>query len=145
MAFKYSTGFKNAILDTGSVKGTFDGGSITVYAGTVPADADAAHSGNTALVTFTVASTGLLLASSASGGSISKSSSQTWSGTAGATSTATFFRYTQSGDTGASSSTAKRIQGTVGTAGADMNLSSVSINSGTTYTLDYFALSFLDS
>lgn len=146
--FKYSTGFRNAVLDTGSVKGTFDGGFLKVYSAptAVPASADAAIGDAVLLVTFSdnAGAGGLNLATAAASGSIAKLSSQTWKGTAAATGTAAFFRYVQTGDTGALSTTAKRIQGTVGVAGADMNLSSTSITSGASYTLDYFAMTFLD-
>jgi hypothetical protein len=49
----------------------------------------------------------------------------------------------QTGDTGAFSTTDKRIQGTVGTAGADMNLANSSITDEQEYTLDFFSLTFL--
>lgn len=148
MAFKYSTGFKKAVCDTASVKGTFDGGFIKVYSAptTLPADADAALPGDSVLLcTYSDngGGGGLTLAAAAVGGTIGKLSTQTWKTTAGATGTPAFFRYVQSGDTGASSTTEKRIQGLVGTAGADMNLSSATITSGQEYTLDFFSITFL--
>lgn len=147
--FKYSTGFRNALLDTGSVKGTFDGGFIKLYSAPTgaPATADAALPGDAVLLcTFSdnAGSGGLTLAAAAASGSISKLASQVWRGVAAATGTAAFFRYVQTGDTGASSTTAKRIQGTVDVAGADMNLSNTSITASTSYTLDFFALTFLE-
>jgi hypothetical protein len=150
MAFKYSTGFKKAICDTGSVKATFDGGFIKVYSAPTapPVDADAALPADSVLlVTYSVdgVGTGLTLAAAAVGGTIEKNASETWKGTGAAAtpSTPAFFRYMQTGDTGALSTTAKRIQGLIGTSGADMNLSSMTITSGSEYTLDYFSLTFL--
>ena len=148
MAFKYSTGFKKAICDTASVKGTFDGGFIKVYSAPTepPEDADAAlPSDSVLLLTFSdnAGAGGLNLAAAAVGGAISKLSTQTWKGVAAATGTPAFFRYVQTGDTGAFSTTDKRIQGTVGTAGADMNLANSSITDEQEYTLDFFSLTFL--
>ena len=146
MALEFSTGFKDAVLDTGSFKSTFDDGYIRIYDGTPPADADAALAGNTVLVTYSDndqgigAGQGLDLEASAANGSISKAAAQTWKGTAAATSTATFFRYIQSADTGALSTTEIRIQGTVGGAGADLFVSSTTFTSAVEYTLDLFSI-----
>lgn len=148
MAFKYSTGFKNAVLDTGSVKGTFDGGLIKLYSAptSVPTSADDALPGDSVLLnTYTVnddGATGLTLDTAAADGVIEKTASESWQGTAVANGTAAFFRYEQSGDAGAASTTAQRIQGTVGSGGADMFLASTTITSGQLYNLDYFSLTF---
>lgn len=147
MAFKYSTGFKNAVCDTGSVKDTFDGGFIKVYSAptAIPATADAAlPSDSVLLCTFSDASgaEGLYLAAASVAGTISKLSTQVWSGEAAATGTPAFFRYEQTGDSGALSTTEKRIQGNIGVTGADMNLASLTMTDGVTYTLDFFSLTF---
>jgi hypothetical protein len=147
--FKYSTGFKNAVLDTGSVKGVFDGGFINVYSAptAVPLTADAALPSDAVLLaTYSDngGSSGLTLESAAVSGSIAKTSTQVWKATAIASGTAAFFRYWRTGDTGALSTTDKRIQGTVAVAGADMNLASTTLTLGNAYTLDFFALSFLE-
>lgn len=149
--FKYSTGFKDACLDTGSVKSEFENMVIKYYDGPVPAasataasPADAAETG-TLLCTITgPAAANLDLAAAAAGGSIEKLSSQVWSGTAVADGTATHFRAETSSDTQAESATEKRIQGTIGTTGGyDMQMSSATIVDGDTYTIDYFTLEFL--
>lgn len=147
MALIFSTGFKNEVLDTGSVKTTFDDGYIDVYAGTVPADADAALGGATLLVTYSDngaaegAGNGLDLDTAAAGGAIGKAPAQVWKGNAAATGTASFFRYRQTGDGGLLSTTDVRIQGTVGGGGADLFVTSTSFSSGVDYTLDAFSLS----
>ena len=147
MALNYSTGFKNAVLDTGSVKGTFDDGFITIYSGTIPADADASIGAAVALVTYSDAGaapaggTGLDLEATAVAGAIAKAAAQVWSGTAGNTGTAAFFRYEQLADTGAASTTEIRIQGTVGGGGADLFVTSTTFTSAISYTLDMFSLS----
>jgi hypothetical protein len=144
MALKFSTGFRDALLDTNDLKTLFDGGFIKVYSGTVPANADAARSGATELVMYTVdddGTTGLDLDTAAASGAIAKAPAQTWSGTAGASGTATFWRYEQTGDTGNASTTELRIQGTIGGAGADLFVSSTTFSSATLYTIDFFSLS----
>jgi len=140
MALSFSTGLKNAILDGDSLKGTLALGFLKIYAGTVPATANDALSGATLLCTISVNSsgTGLSLGTAASG-AIQKAA-EVWSGVNAATGTATFYRFVTPSDTGASSTTEERIQGTVGLAGADLNLTSVSLTSGLTQEIDYFAI-----
>lgn len=83
----------------------------------------------------TSAATGTLLASitfpsspwAASSGN-SKATQNTFSATAGAGGTAGYFRIKNAGDT-------KRIDGTCGTSGADLNLSTTTIASGNTVTI----------
>jgi hypothetical protein len=142
MALKLSTGLRNKLLDTGSLKSTFAAGFIKIYAGTVPADADSSIGSATLLCTISVSSsgTGINFATSASGGSISKASGETWSGVNAATGTATFYRHVAVGDDGTSSTTQARMQGLVGTAGAELNLTSVSLNSGATQAIDYYTV-----
>lgn len=143
MALKFSTGLRNDILDTGDLVTLFDG-TIKVYAGTVPADADASLGAATELVEYTVGGDGvteLSLDTTASGGAIGKAPAETWQGDAGATGVATFWRFETSGDTGGASASELRIQGTIGGAGADLFVQSTTFTSGQTYTLDYFSIS----
>jgi len=105
MAFKFSTGFKNAVLVTGSVSGTLTDGFINIYAGDVPADANASIGAATLLCTISDNGgvDGLDFEAAAVDGVLSKLSSQTWKGENAATGTAAFFRYVMTGDTGGSS------------------------------------------
>lgn len=148
MSLSYSTGFKNKLLDTESLKSIFDDGYIKIYAASAtPADADAALVGETLLCTYSDnnqgvgAGQGLDLEAAAISGAIAKAAGQTWSGTAGATGTALFWRYEQSTDTGGASTTEERIQGTIGGAGADLLVQSLTFTNTTLYTLDFFSLS----
>lgn len=142
MALKLSTGLRNQLLGTNPLRTIFNLGFVEVYAGTVPADADAAIGGATLLCRYSNnnTTTGLTFAASASGGSITKNLSETWSKAAAGTGTATFWRLVGASDTGVLSTTEPRIQGTVGLAGADLNLSSLSFTATTVYTLDEFAV-----
>jgi len=144
---KFSTGLRTAMLGTADLK-TKMGASMLmkIYSGTVPADADAASGeGTTAtvlcLVSDASSGTGLTLDTPA-GGSVSKLSSQVWSGVNLATGTATFFRLYASGDGGAISTTDARVQGTVSATNGDMLVSNTLFDHdpATTFTLNYFSV-----
>lgn len=142
MAFKFSTGLRNGMLGTSGFKALMDNCFVKVYAGTEPATADDSIGSATLLATLTVGgngTTGLTFAAPV-GDTITKNTSEAWTGTAVATGVGTFFRVVKGTDTGASSTTEARIQGSVGTLGADMNLSSASFTSGTPFTLNYFSV-----
>lgn len=137
MTLKASTGLRNAMLDTASLKGAMTGFVMKIYTGAAPATADAAVTG-TLLCTISNNSAGTTLSlATAASGSIPKTVSEVWSGVNVATGTAGYFRFVQlSGEDGTLSTTQKRIQGTCGTAGADLNMSSVNLTSGATQTID---------
>lgn len=137
---KISTGLRNALLSGGSLKATLAGGEIRIYSGTVPADADASIGSATLLVTIKNGGSGINFAASAAAGVLNKASGETWSGTNAATGTASFFRHVLSADDGSASTTASRIQGTAAVAGADLNLTSVSLTSGATQTIDFYSV-----
>jgi hypothetical protein len=143
MALKASTGLRNKLLDTSPFKTIFNLGFLDLYAGAVPADADQSIGGATLLVHVSNndTATGITFASTASGGALTKNLAETWSKAAAGTGTATFFRLVAAGDTGALSTTEARIQGTVGLAGADLNLASMSFTATTVYTIDSFSIS----
>ena len=86
---------------------------------------------------------GLKMDYNAAAGVFTKDSTQTWSGTAGATGTAGWFRYKGSiADAGALDSAALylRMDGNIATSGANLNMSSTSITSGALQTLSTFSL-----
>jgi hypothetical protein len=137
---KLSTGLRNQLLASNSLKTIFAASFIKIYSGSAPASADDAVTG-TLLCTISIASggTGVNFAASAADGALAKSGSETWSGVNAATGTAGYFRHVAAGDDGTSSTTQARIQGTVGTAGADLNLSSTALTSAATQTIDAYA------
>lgn len=94
-------------------------GKIRIYSGTMPADVNAALSGNTILADLALSATAFGAASSG----VSTANAITTDSSADATGTATFFRILTSAN-------AAVIQGSVGTSGCDLNLSSVSIVAG---------------
>lgn len=147
MALQYSTGLKDAILDNSSLKANFDDGYIRVYAaGAIPASPDDALVGETLIVTYSDndqgvgAGQGLDLEASAVNGAIAKLTAQVWSGTSVAAGTGLFWRYEQSTDDGLLSTTQKRIQGTIGGAGADLIVQSTVYADATLYVIDFFSI-----
>ena len=147
MALLASTGLRNKVLDTGSIKSVLAGGFIHVYSstiGNIPATADAAIDPGVHTKLLTVygdgISTGLNLGT-ASGGAIGKAPAETWAGTVLATGNAVFFRYVGSADTGALSTTQPRLQGRVGVSGAELNISSLALTSGNTQAVNFISIS----
>lgn len=118
---KISTGLANHMLATGALKAALNGGEIRVFAGTIPATADAATDGAVLIGTYKEGGSGTLhFDADASGGALAKSTSEVWSGTAAAAGTATFYRHVMPADDNGASPTAIRIQGTCGLVGSDM-------------------------
>lgn len=133
----------------GSLKDIFKDGILRLYSGTAPATADATATGSV-LLEVTVASgawvagtptNGLEFGTAASG--VIAKSSAVWSGVGLVTDDAGYFRlYANATDATTTSTTLPRIQGTVGTSGADLNMSSRRITLGATTTIDTFQLTF---
>jgi hypothetical protein len=73
-------------------------------------------------------------------GAMSKAS-EVWSGLVATTGVAGYFRLVQPFDDGTDSATAIRLQGSVSTSGAELNLSSTSLVATTTLTIDTFSIS----
>lgn len=141
MTVKSSTGLRNHVLAVGSVKNALDGCLIKLYGGTAPADADAAASG-TLLATISVNNTGtpVTFNASADGGVLAKNSGEVWAGAVSASGTCTHYRIVKPGDTGASSTTDIRVQGSVGLIGADLNVSNNVLVASAIQNVDYFVV-----
>lgn len=142
MAIKASTGLRNTMLGSGSLKSALDGGRIDIYAGSPPASADDAVGGATLLCSITLNSTatGIDMDTAASAGVLSKAPGQVWSGVNVASGTATWYRHVGPGDDGLSSTTAPRLQGDVALSGSDLNISNVSLTAGATQTIDFYSV-----
>lgn len=142
MTIKLSTGLRNKMLATGSFKSIMDGSFLKIYGGAIPATADAPLGAATLLCTISNNSTGtgVTFDGTPAGGVIVKTPSEVWSGVNAATGTATFYRLVTASDDGSDSATQARVQGTVGTAGADGNISSTALVSAAPQTADYYSL-----
>ena len=138
MSIQLSSGLRDHMLITGSFKSGLDGGVLKIYAGAMPATADADSSALTVLCTISrdAAGTGITFGSTVTGGVLTKNTSEIWRGLIGASGTATFFRFMSIGDTGTLSTSAKRVQGTVGVVGADLNFSNITFVSGNYKVID---------
>ena len=147
MALMPSTGLRNKVLDTGSLKAALAGGFVHVYASAladIPATADAAidPAKHTKLLTVygDGVSAGVNLGT-ADGGAIGKAAGETWAGTVLVDGNAAFFRFVGSADTGAASTTEPRLQGRVGVSGAELNLSAMALTAGQTQTINFISIS----
>ena len=150
--WKESSGLRDYIQLTGSRKAGLEAGGnacLTVYAGSIPASADDGIGAATALVTLTnngsapVGSNGLSLEGTLSSGALVKAYAETWSGTVSnsGAAIATFWRWYNYTDaqTG-TSTTALRVQGTVGdaTGAFDMLVDDVVFTDSVVLTLPSF-------
>lgn len=146
MTVQYSTGLKAAIAVSDDMKATLDGGFIFYFSGPVPASADDAVDGSTVMLAkFSVGgdgTTGLTFEATATDGVLTKTAAEAWESTAAATGTATFFRHCAAADAGtAISTTAPRVQGTLGTTSAsDAQLVSTSITASQSLSIDLYQL-----
>lgn len=132
----------------GSLKDIFRDGVLKIYSGSQPTEADDAVAG-TLLCTISESAGAFVAGAFANGlefgaaalGAIAKAAAETWQGAAVASGTAGWFRLCANAtDAGAESTTLPRIDGSIGTSGADLNLSSTAITSGQTYTIDTFSI-----
>ena len=142
MTIKASTGLRNQVLDTAPLRTVLSLGFIKIYAGAVPASADDATGAAVLLSTISNASTatGVTMAAAAVDAAITKTVAEVWSGVNVAAGTASFYRHVAPGDTGVLSTTQARVQGSIGLAGADMNMTSTALANGATQTVDFYVL-----
>ena len=100
------------------------------------------HSPLLCTVSLDSTATGVNFDTAAAKGVLSKAPDQVWSGVNSNTGTPTWYRHVTSADDGTESTTAYRIQGTVGVAGEDLNLSSNTLTAGATQTIDYYSIAW---
>lgn len=142
--FKLSTGLRNKVLDGGAAggfKAALNLGFIYVYTGSQPTDPDQGATG-TLLGTVSVngGGTGLTF-DAAVAGVLSKAAAETWRFTGVAAGIAGWFRFSAAGDTPTNvSTTVARLDGAIGTSGAELNLSNLSIAIGQVNTADAFTI-----
>ena len=145
---KVSTGIRNHLLVTGTLKAALDGGVIRIYGATtsqaaadalIPATADASI--GTAVLLATIsnngAGTGINLDTTAASGVISKAAAEVWKGTRAA-GYPSFARFSALADTGAESTVEKRLQMTVGVLGKEIIVSSSPWSAGDEQRIDQF-------
>ena len=147
---KFSTGMVEAQANAGGMKSTLDSGIIYIYSGSQPTDADNAATGTLlALITlngdaFTHGSpaNGLVF-ENPGGGVCRKPAAAVWRGVGIAAGQAAWFRFSGNAlDNQGSSTTLPRIDGTIGTSGADLIVSTRSVAVGVPLSVDVFAVTF---
>ena len=148
MSVRLSTKLRTNLAGTTGFAATFANGIIEVRTGTQPATADSAATG-TLLGTITLnsgafvagtATNGLTFAAAANG-AVSKSG--VWSFNGLAAGTAGWFRLKGNAlDNDALSTTLPRLDGSIATSGADLNLSNIAISIGAPNTVDSFTFTF---
>lgn len=138
MAIALSNTLKRQMLDgvlNGAAGISFDSGVLEIRSGAAPGP-EAAETG-TLLASIALPADAF---AAASGTSAAKAG--TWQdASADGTGTAAHFRIRRSGDAGGASTTTSRIEGTVGTSGADLNLDNTSIAAGQQVTITSFSFS----
>lgn len=144
MTVRLSTSLRTNLAGSLGFAATFANGIIEVRTGTQPATADAAATG-TLLGTISLNSgafvagspTNGLTFAAAAAGAVSKSG--VWSFNGIAAGTAGWFRLKANAlDNDALSTTLPRLDGSIATSGADLNLSNISIAIGAPSTVDSF-------
>lgn len=118
----YGNAARKACLDN-SLNLT-NSGTLVIYSGTQPTNADTALSGNTALATFTLANPAWGAATGTGSATVTKTLNLPANVTASATGTATFFRVFESDGVTAV------VDGSAGTSSADCILNTTSFNTG---------------
>ena len=144
----FSVQLRNDMLVTSAFTTLMDDGRINIYSGaTIPATAEEALPGDATLIyTIDNASTPVTFASTAAGGVVSKAGGETWQGLALANGDLSFFRYYIPPDNPATlDATALRIQGTVGTASADLIVANITKEIDDPLVVDFFALALPES
>lgn len=137
---KYSVGLRNLLMNNVGMRDALTGCQIRIYSGPVPASSIDAVGAGTLLCTLDNGSGGLNWEVSVTDGTLTKSLAETWSGTTVVSGLASFFRVVEPSDAGETSMSAVRVQGTIGVAGADMNITNLSLSASAAQTLDYFYL-----
>ena len=144
MSLRLSTGLRNKVLDGGAAggfKGSLNLGFIAILTGSQPTNPDTGHT-STLLGTVSVNAGGTGLTFDASvAGVLAKAVAETWKFTGLVDGTAGWFRFYAPGDTITNTSTtAARLDGAIGTSGAELNLSNLNVLTSQVNTVDAFTI-----
>ncbi|MHB0825087.1 hypothetical protein ACYCFL_05585 [Stutzerimonas nitrititolerans] len=139
---QYSEGIRNALMTVGPLRQLLTGCQIRIYSGAVPPSPVDAVGTAVKLCTITLdgGATGLGFEDSATNGTLTKASAETWQGNVLVSGRASFFRIVAPEDSDGVSAVSYRIQGRVDVAGSDMNLSNPELTAGGVQTIDHFYL-----
>ena len=138
---KISTGLADAMMnDTGATYALNDANlELRIFSGPEPLTADAALADETLLVTIQVNGGGGMQFAFANEGTIMKDIDQSWLGNVIATGTPTYYRLCPMSDDNTASTTAVRVQGSVGVTG-DLKLGTATLATGNPQSIDFYQL-----
>lgn len=148
MALKTSTGYAYHVNNTGSARNALEGGGtagflLEFYKGTEPASPDDLAPGADKLATYSLGGNGTGMVWEGTGRLLRKPAAAVWQSTVAAAGTASWFRFVRVGDTGAASTSAQRLQGSISNDIAtrpDILLSNTAFVANETRTLSDFVL-----
>ena len=138
---KISTGLADAMMnDTGATAALNNAElELRIFSGPEPLTADAALADETLLVTIQVNGGGGMQFAFANEGTIMKDIDQSWLGNVIATGTPTYYRLCPMNDDNTASTTAARVQGSVGATG-DLKLGTTTLATGNPQSIDFYQL-----
>ena len=138
---KISTGLADAMMnDTGATAALNNAElELRIFSGPEPLTADAALANETLLVTIQVNGGGGMQFAFANEGTIMKDIDQSWLGNVIATGTPTYYRLCPMNDDNTASTTAVRVQGSVGATG-DLKLGTTTLATGNPQSIDFYQL-----
>ena len=138
---KISTGLADAMMnDTGATAALNNAElELRIFSGPEPLTADAALADETLLVTIQVNGGGGMQFAFANEGTIMKDINQSWLGNVIATGTPTYYRLCPMNDDNTASTTAVRVQGSVGATG-DLKLGTTTLATGNPQSIDFYQL-----
>ena len=148
-----STGLRDYMNITGSLKAGLDGGVIKIYGAVassaaavsaIPSDADAAFDENSAVLLATISEdglgTGISFHTVSTSGVLPKDTTEVWEGDYVLTGYPSFARFQSIADDGSASTTNRRVQLTVGILNKEITISTAQKTLGDTQRLDSFFL-----
>lgn len=139
---KYSTGLREGLAVTSSMRGLLSGFFIRIYSGPVPLSADSELGSAVLMNEISAGGTGteLTLEPTAPGGLLSKSAAENWTGNSLVGGTPSFFRLVLASDTGNASNTEVRIQGSSGGLGNDLVITQLPLVVGEPQAFELFQM-----
>ena len=138
---KISTGLANAMMGNVGATAALNAASLElrIFFGPEPLTADAGLADETLLVTIQVNGGGGMRFAFAAEGTIMKDIDQSWLGNVIATGTPTYYRLCPKTDNNTASTTAVRVQGSVGVTG-DLKLGTATLATGNPQSIDFYQL-----
>lgn len=153
MTVRFSSGLRDAMLNTTGLQTSLANGVINIYSGVQPSSSNDAAQG-TLLLTVTESGGAFVPGAPGNGlnfdtsiqGVIAKAAAETWQGNGLATGLAGWARFSGNAtDAGGASTTLPRIDLSIAQSGGDLNLSNTSIVSGAPTSVGVFQITMLEA